>query len=424
MPDPKIASVRAWEALDSRGRPTVGCEVTLVSGASGSVTVPSGASTGAYEATELRDGDATRFAGMGVLRAVEHAEGEFATAVLGRDARAWQDVDAALIAADGSHGFARLGANAALAVSIATVLAAAAHEQQPVYTFLGATDPLELPLPMVNIISGGAHAGGLIDIQDCLAIPVGATTFSEAIRWAVAVRDATQRVAEGRGLGARLVADEGGLGLPLASNEAALELLVTGIEAACLRPGAEVAIGIDVAANQLRTRDGYRLATERRALTPEALIGELRRWTSAYPVVSIEDGLGEDDWPAWRTMTALMGTATQLIGDDLFVTDADRVARGIADRVANAVLIKPNQTGTLSGALRALTTARAAGYRTVVSARSGDSEDSWLADLAVAWGAGQIKVGSTTRSERTAKWNRLLYLERRHPESRLGRPFG
>jgi len=424
VPDARIAEVCAWEALDSRGRPTVGCEVTLRGGASGTVTVPSGASTGSHEALELRDGDPARYGGWGVLAAVGHAEGELADAVRGLDGRAWRDVDAALEAAAGGDDLGRCGANATLAVSLATVLAAAANEGVPPYTLLGEGQAPELPLPMVNIISGGAHAGDLIDIQDCLAIPVGARSFGDAIRWAGTVRNATQQVAEQRGMRARLVADEGGLGLPLQSNEAALELLVAGIDAAGLRPGIDVAIGIDVAATQLATRDGYGLPSEGRALTSRELVAELQRWVRHYPVVSIEDGLGEDDWPAWRQLTDLLGATTQLIGDDLFVTNAMRIERGVAEGVANAVLIKPNQAGTLSRTFNAFSAARGAGYRTIVSARSGDTEDSWLADLVVAWRAGPIKVGSTTPSERNAKWNRHLQLERRLPNAPLSEPFG
>ena len=424
MADARIADVVAWEALDSRGRPTVGCAVTLRSGASGAATVPSGASTGSHEALELRDGDPGRYAGSGVLNAVRNAEGPLGSAVLGMDARDWRAVDDALASAAGGGRLERLGANAALAVSLASVQAAVADLGAPLYEFLGEGRTPELPMPMVNVLSGGAHAGGAIDLQDLLAIPVGAPTFSTAIRWSGAVRQAAQLIAHERGYPAGLVADEGGMGLPLGSNEAGLELLLAAIEAAGLRPGVDVAMGIDVAANQLTGPVGYRLESEDRDLDPAALVQQLARWAGSYPLVSIEDGLGEDDIPGWQLLTRSLGDRTQLIGDDLFATDAARIERGMAEGIANAVLIKPNQAGTMARAERAFLRACDGGYRTIVSARSGDTEDAWLADIAVAWRVGQIKVGSTMRSERTAKWNRLLRLERVIPGIRFSDPFG
>jgi enolase len=409
MSSTRISVVRAWEALDSRGTPTVACEVRLLSDASGVATVPSGASTGTHEALELRDGGG-RYGGKGVLRAVAAVAGTIAPALAGLDAADQAGLDGTLRALDGTPELSRLGANAVLAVSLAAALAAADAEREPLWRLLGA-EPL-LPLPMVNVVSGGAHARGAgVDVQDFLAVPVGASSFTEAIEWAARVRGATADLAAARGLPAALVADEGGLGLALPSNRAGLELLLAGIERAGLAPGTEVGIAVDVAATQLATDGGYRLATEDRTLEPGGLIEELEGWCGDFPVVSLEDPLAEDDWEGWAEITRRLGSRVQLLGDDLFVTQVDRLERGIAGSVANAILVKPNQCGTLTDARAALERAQAAGYATVVSARSGDTEDSWLADLAVGWRAGQIKVGSTTRSERTAKWNRLLRIE-------------
>lgn len=405
-----IAGVFAWEALDSRGNPTVACEVRLEGGARGVATAPSGASTGSHEAHELRDGG-SRYAGKGVRRAVANAGGELAEAVRGLAADDQEAVDRALRAADGTPDLSRLGANATLAVSMAVALAAAEAHHLPLHRYLQAdgADPL-LPLPMVNVISGGAHAGGAIDVQDLLVVPRGAESFSQAIEWAWRVRRAAAELLAGRGLTTALVADEGGLGPPLTSNRQALDVLAQAIERAGLRLMEEAAIAVDVAATQLAIDGGYRLAREGRTLDAGELVAEVAGWCRTHPIVSVEDPLAEDDWDGWRrAASALAGT--QLLGDDLFVTDPDRLARGIRDGVANAVLVKPNQTGTLSGAERVVRQAREAGLATVVSARSGETEDQWLADLAVGWRAGQIKVGSTTRSERTAKWNRLLRIE-------------
>ena len=407
----RIASVFAWEALDSRGTPTVACEVRLTGGARAAATVPSGASTGAHEAHELRDGDG-RYGGRGVRRAVASVNETLGPGVTGLDAADQVALDAALCGLDGTASLGRLGANAVLAVSIAAAVATAEAEGVPLWRLLaGDAEPL-LPLPMVNVISGGAHARGAgVDVQDFLVVPAGASSFAEAIEWAWRVRRATEELAAERGFPASLVADEGGLGLPLPSNRAGLELLAAGIERAGLAPGEEAAIAIDVAATQLAVEGGYRLAAEGRTLDAGELLDELDSWCSAHPVVSVEDPLGEDDWAGWAEATRRLGPRLQLLGDDLFATDVVRLERGIAENVANAVLVKPNQCGTLSGALQAVETAGAAGYAAVVSARSGDTEDAWLADLAVGWRAGQIKVGSTTRSERTAKWNRLLHIE-------------
>jgi enolase 1/2/3 len=407
----RIAAITAWEALDSRGRPTVGCAVRLAGGGRGEATVPSGASVGAHEAHELRDGE-PRYEGLGVRRAVANVQGPIADALVGTPADDPATVDARLRELDGTPQLGRLGANAVLAVSVATLLARADADARPLYEFVADGAAPLLPLPMVNIISGGAHAGRALDVQDFLAVPVGATRFAQAIEWTGRVRAGVAAALAARGANTSLVADEGGLAAALDSNRTALDRMVEGIERAGLRPGADVAVAIDVAATQFVQADGdYAWATEGgRRFRAGELVAELSRWCAEYPVVSIEDPLAEDDWSGWRAATAALGER-QVVGDDLFVTDARRLRRGIAEATANAVLIKPNQTGTLTSARAVLRIAHEAGYATVLSARSGETEDSWLADLAVGWRSGQIKVGSTTRSERTAKWNRLLRIE-------------
>jgi enolase len=407
--DTEIAGVDAWEVLDSRGRPTVACCVLLADGSRGMAAVPSGESTGRHEASELRDGD-TRYAGLGVRRAVSHVRTELAAAVVGRAADFQRGLDDALRAADGTPSLSRLGANAVLAVSVAAAQAVSASRKQPLWQVIG-PEPL-LPLPMVNIISGGAHAGALLDVQDFLIVPVGAASFSEAMEWAVRVRSGTARAAEAMGLATSLVADEGGIAGVLPTNRAALELLARGVEASGLEVGQDVGFAIDVAATQLLTPEGhYRLTAEDRILDSGELVDEVVQWCETFPVLSVEDVLGEDDWSGW-TYASQQLRHVQLIGDDLFATQPDRLSRGVAQGVANAVLVKLNQNGTLTGGLDVVTQAELAHYAAVVSARSGETEDTWLADVAVGSQAGQIKVGSTMRSERTAKWNRLLQVER------------
>jgi len=373
--------------------------------------VPSGASAGSHEAVELRDGGA-RYAGRGVRKAVDTVRFVLAPLVIGHPAG---EADAALAAADLSVGFAQLGANAVLAVSLAVLRADAASHGTPLARHLdrGRGDgALLLPMPMVNLVSGGAHADGTIDIQDVLVMPIGASSFAEAIEWAGTVRDRATVLALDRGhMQARLVADEGGLGLVLPTNRSALELVCDAIEAAGFTPGEQVALAVDVAATQFYDGAYYRFAREQRSLDASALIDEVVGWCETFPLVSIEDVLAEDDWSGWRAATAALGGRVELVGDDLFVTSPQRLARGIEAGVATSVLVKVNQNGLVSGAREVVDIARRAGYRTIVSARSGETEDSWLADLAVGWRAGQIKVGSTHRSERTAKWNRLLELE-------------
>lgn len=409
----EISSVFAFEALDSRGNPAVGCEVRLAGGGRGTVVAPSGKSTGAHEARELRDGG-NRYDGRGVRRAVASVIGPLADAIRGMNAARQDDIDAALWAADGSSDLGVLGANAIVAVSLATLLAAADAQGEPLYRYTAqpGARPL-LPLPMVNVISGGLHAGGGVDVQDFLVVPVGAESFSQAIEWAALVRRSTASIMAQQGIPSALVADEGGLGPPLPSNRRALELLTAGIEASGLKPGEDAAIALDLASTHFyETATGqYVLSAEGRTLEPAEWAAEVRSWIDHFPVASVEDIMAEDDWDGWKLAGGHGFPAVQSIGDDLFVTNPGRLRRGIESNVANGVLVKVNQAGTVSQARAVTAEAQRSGYATVVSARSGDTEDSWLADLAVGWRAGQIKVGSTSRSERTAKWNRLLRIE-------------
>jgi len=411
---PVITNAFAWGAFDSRATPTVACKVSLSNGGTGIAVVPSGASTGRHEAFELRDGGA-RFKGRGVEVAVRNVNTVLRETVLGADPRDQASLDRSLRDRDGTENLSSLGANAVLAVSIATALAVADGDDMSLYRSLLNGAEAVLPLPMINIISGGAHAGGAVDIQDVLVIPVGAHSFREAIEFAWEVREATQDVVRsaGAGLSSWLVADEGGVAGDFASNADAIEAVIQGIERAGLRPGTDVAIALDVAANQLRQdeRGIYVLPREHRELTSEQMAELVVGWCDAYPIVSVEDPLAEDDWPGWRYVSSRLRNRVQLVGDDLLVTDATRLETAVGLEIANAILIKPNQAGTLSAARKAVELARGSGYSTVVSARSGDTEDAWLADLAVGWSAGQIKVGSTHRSERLSKYNRLLAIE-------------
>jgi enolase len=410
MTDTRVAEIVAWEALDSRGRPTVACYVRLVGGGEGRAVVPSGASTGGYEAHELRDRE-ERYDGYGTRNAVRNLNEVLAPVVVGMDAVDRAGADTIMEELDGTADLRRLGANAVLALSVALTVAAANGLGRPLWQVLdGGTEPL-LPLPMVNILSGGAHARQALDIQDVLAVPVGADNFAQAIEWASRVRSATAQLLDARGGSSALVADEGGLAAALATNEAALALVTDGIGRAGLVPGDQVALAVDVAANQIFEGGAYQLKVEGRTLGARAWVEELARWRERYPIVSLEDVLAEDDWTGWHDAGALMEGQGQLVGDDLFATQLSRLNRGITDGAANAILVKPNQAGSVTRAEGVLRAAQGAGFGTIVSARSGDTEDSWLADLAVGWRSGQIKVGSTTRSERTAKWNRLLEIE-------------
>ena len=410
-----IQTVRGREVLDSRGNPTVEVDVTLRGGAFGRAIVPSGASTGRHEAVELRDGDPTRYEGLGVLRAVAGVNDVIGPAICGEfDAADQPRLDARLRELDGTANKANLGANAILGVSLAGAHAAANAAGQPLYRFLGGVDACVVPMPMVNIISGGRHAAGGVDMQDFLAIPIGAESHGEALRMVVAVYRAVGRLLSQMGPYAYGVADEGGYGPPLPCHEDALGLLYDATRLAglrCARDG-DVAIGLDVAATEFAADNGqYALRAEGRTFSSVELVDLLEQWGRTYPIISIEDGLAEDDWNGWEYLTEKLAGSTQLIGDDLFTTNPDRLARGADDGIANAVLVKPNQIGTLTETLDTVKLARERGYLPVISARSGETEDTTIADLAVATGAGQIKIGSITRSERLAKYNRLLRIE-------------
>ncbi len=405
----KLKSLDAWEILDSRGRPTIAVEATLAGGVTAQAQVPSGASIGTHEALELRDGDAARYGGKGTRKAAANVREVIAPAVLGMDADDQAALDRRMIELGKNH----LGANAILGVSCAVARAAAMARGVPLWQHLAAGRQARLPVPMVNIFSGGLHAGGNVEFQDFLALPNGISTYSEALQAMVKVHGAAREVTEQRGYKMTGVADEGGWGPPLPSNEAALELLTEAIERAGYRPGAEVSIAIDVASSHFYRDGQYELKSEGRVLSSSEMIDLLERWCARFPVISIEDGLFEDDWAGWRELTARLGAKVQLIGDDFFTTNPARVRRGIGEQVANAVLVKMNQIGTLTETFEVVDMARTAGWRAVISARSGETEDSFLADLATATGAGQIKVGSITRSERLAKYNRLLEIEAR-----------
>lgn len=406
-----ITGCHARQILDSRGRPTVEAEIALAGGFTGRASVPSGASTGKAEAVELRDGGEA-WEGLGVATAVSHVRDELTPLLLGHDALDQAGLDGRMRIADGTPNLARLGANATLAVSLAAARAAAAAQHQPLFRRLaelaGVTPTM--PLPMVNILSGGLHAGRGMDVQDFLVVPVGADSYRQALDWICRVRASAARLCTERGL-PTLLADEGGLSPGFERSEAALDLMIQAFEAAGLRPGEQVAITLDIAASSLIDSDGaYVFHRQGRSYSSDEMIALQAAWVARYPIVSIEDGLGEDDWANWPEMTRRLDHI-QLVGDDLFVTQPERIQRGIDNGIANAALIKVNQNGTLTGTLDAIRTARAANYATVISARSGETEDDFLADLAVGVGGGQIKVGSVRSSERMAKYNQLLRIE-------------
>jgi len=404
-----IATIHARQILDSRGNPTVEADVTLADGARGRAAVPSGASTGEFEATELRDGGEA-WLGKGVSAAVGHVNAEIADAVRGRDATDQAGLDRALTELDGTPNKSRLGANAILAVSLANAQAAAASAGQPLWRYLGGEDAHVLPVPMMNVLNGGAHADNAVDFQEFMVVPVGASSFSDALRVGTEVFHNLKRTLHDRGLGTA-VGDEGGFAPDLDSNEAALRALVEGIEAAGYWPGDDVAIALDPAASEV-FRDGvYDLHHEGRKLSSDELAGYWGDLVDRYPVVSIEDGMDEEDWDGWRAVTERLGDRVQLVGDDLFVTNTERLRRGIEAGVANSILIKVNQIGTLTETLEAIDMARGAGYTAVMSHRSGETEDVVIADLAVATGCGQIKTGAPSRSDRVAKYNQLLRIE-------------
>ncbi|CAL1240225.1 phosphopyruvate hydratase [Candidatus Methylocalor cossyra] len=406
----KIAEVKALEVLDSRGNPTVAVDVALESGAVGSAMVPSGASTGSREAIELRDGDTRRYLGKGVTRAVAHVNGEIRSAVLGLEATDQARLDRTLIELDGTENKARLGANAILGVSLAVARAAAADAGQPLYAYLHQGGDFVLPVPMMNIVNGGAHADNSIDLQEFMVLPVGAPSFREALRYGAEVFHTLKKVLKERGL-ATGVGDEGGFAPDFPSNEAAIEVILEAITRAGYSAGKDLFLGLDVASSELYRDDLYHLEAEGKSYHSAAFVDFLAAWVDKYPILSIEDGLAEGDWAGWKLLTERLGRRIQLVGDDLFVTNPKILKQGIEAGIANSILIKVNQIGTLTETLEAIRLAQSAGYTTVISHRSGETEDSTIADLAVATGAGQIKTGSLSRSDRIAKYNRLLKIE-------------
>ncbi|HKH26550.1 MAG TPA: phosphopyruvate hydratase [Acidimicrobiia bacterium] len=404
-----IVEVAAREVLDSRGNPTVEVEVELISGGRGRAAVPSGASTGAHEALELRDGG-ERYGGKGVLRAIEHVNGEIADTILGLDGLDQRLVDDALVTLDGTDTKARLGANALLGVSLATAKAAADECELPLYRYVGGAGAHVLPLPLLNVLNGGAHADSNVDLQEFMLAPVGAASFTEALRWGAETYHALKGLLHERGLNTAL-GDEGGFAPNLASSEEAVTLLVSAIETAGYRPGEELAIALDPAATEFFTDGRYALTREGASYTPEEWVDWLAALVDRYPIVSIEDGMAEDDWDGWAHLTERLGDRVQLVGDDVFVTNAARLQRGIDAGVANSILVKVNQIGTLSETLDTMLLASRHGYTSVVSHRSGETEDTTIADLAVATNCGQLKGGAPARSDRVAKYNQLLRIE-------------
>jgi enolase len=405
-----IVDVVAREILDSRGNPTVEADVLLESGVSGRAAVPSGASTGTREAIELRDGDKSRFGGKGVLKAVENVNTEICEAIIGLDATEQSFIDRALIDLDGTENKSRLGANAMLAVSLAVAKAAAEESGLPLYRYLGGASRMQLPVPMMNVINGGAHANNSLDLQEFMIIPVGLPTFREAMRCGAEIFQTLKKLIDSKGM-PTTVGDEGGFAPNLPSNEAALELIIEAIDAAGYTPGEQVAIGLDCAASEFHRDGRYHIESEGLQLTSAEFTDYLAKWCDKYPIVSIEDAMAEDDWDGWKILTDRLGKSIQLVGDDVFVTNTRILREGIRRGIANSILIKINQIGTLTETFAAIEMAKRAGYTSVISHRSGETEDTIIADIAVATNALQIKTGSLSRSDRIAKYNQLLRIE-------------
>jgi enolase len=405
-----IVDIVGREILDSRGNPTVECDVLLESGTMGRAAVPSGASTGSREAIELRDGDKKRYGGKGVLKAVEHINTEISESVLGLDASEQAFLDKTLIDLDGSDNKGRLGANATLAVSMAVARAAAEESGLPLYRYFGGMNANQLPVPMMNVINGGAHANNNLDLQELMIIPVGAPTFREAVRYGAEVFHALKKIIDAKGM-TTAVGDEGGFAPNVASHEAAIQMILEAIEKAGYKPGEQIAIGLDCAASEFHKDGKYHLEGEGLTLSAAEWTDILATWCGKYPIISIEDGMGESDWDGWKHLTDKLGSKVQLVGDDLFVTNTKILKEGIDKGVANSILIKINQIGTLSETFAAIEMAKRAGWTSVISHRSGETEDSTIADIAVGTNAGQIKTGSMSRSDRVAKYNQLLRIE-------------
>ncbi len=415
-----IVGIIGREILDSRGNPTVEVEVELDSGATGRAAVPSGASTGAFEAVELRDGDADRYLGKGVTRAVEHVDGEIADALLGLDATDQRDIDRLLLELDGTDNKGRLGANAILGVSLAVAKAAADELDLPLYRYVGGPNACVLPVPMMNVINGGEHADNNVDIQEFMLMPVGAASFGEALRWGTECYHTLKKVVGERGL-STAIGDEGGFAPNLGSNEEAVSLLVEAIERSGRVPGEEIALALDAASTEFFSDGTYTLAGEGRSLSSAEFADYLVDLCDRYPIVSIEDGMAEEDWDGWALLTQKLGDRVQLVGDDLFVTNSERLARGIESGVANSILVKVNQIGSLTETLEAVELATRSRYSSVMSHRSGETEDVTISDLAVATNCGQIKTGAPARSDRVAKYNQLLRIEEQLGEAAVYR---
>ncbi len=405
-----IVDIVGREILDSRGNPTVECDVLLESGTMGRAAVPSGASTGSREAIELRDGDKSRYLGKGVLKAVEHINTEISESVLGLDASEQAFLDKTLIDLDGTDNKGRLGANATLAVSMAVARAAAEESGLPLYRYFGGMGGMQLPVPMMNVVNGGAHANNNLDLQELMIIPVGAPSFREAVRYGAEVFHALKKIIHDKGMSVA-VGDEGGFAPNVANHEAAIGMILEAIERAGFRPGEQIALGLDCAASEFYKDGKYHLEAEGQVLDSAQWTDILASWTEKYPIISIEDGMGESDWDGWKTLTERLGKSVQLVGDDLFVTNTKILKEGIDKRIANSILIKINQIGTLTETFAAIEMAKRAGYTSVISHRSGETEDSTIADIAVGTNAGQIKTGSLSRSDRMAKYNQLLRIE-------------
>jgi len=405
-----IVDVIAREILDSRGNPTIEADVVLESGVSGRAAVPSGASTGSKEAIELRDGDAARYGGKGVLKAVDHVNTEICEAIIGLDATEQAFIDKTMRDLDGTDNKGRLGANAILAESCAVAKAAAEESSLPLYRYLGGAGEMQLPVPLMNVINGGAHANNKIDLQEFMLVPIGAPSFREALRYGAEVFHTLKKIIDGKGM-PTTVGDEGGFAPNLPSNEAALQLLVEAIDKAGYTPGTDIALALDCAASEFWKDGKYQLESDGISLTSQQFSDMLATWCDKYPIVSIEDGMSEHDWEGWKILTDRVGRKVQLVGDDLFVTNTKILKQGIAKGVANSILIKINQIGTLSETFAAITMAHRAAYTAVISHRSGETEDSMIADIAVGTNAGQIKTGSLSRSDRVAKYNQLLRIE-------------
>ena len=405
-----IVDIVGREILDSRGNPTVECDVLLESGTMGRAAVPSGASTGSREAIELRDGDKARYLGKGVLKAVEHVNTEISEAVLGLDAREQAFLDRTLIDLDGTDNKSRLGANATLAVSMAVARAAAEESGLPLYRYFGGSGGMQMPVPMMNVINGGAHANNNLDLQELMIIPVGAPSFREAVRYGAEVFHALKKILGDRGI-STAVGDEGGFAPSVENHEAAIKLILEAIDKAGYTAGTQIAIGLDCAASEFYKEGEYKLESEGLSLTAAAWTDMLATWVDKYPIISIEDGMHEGDWDGWKHLNDRLGAKVQLVGDDLFVTNTKILKEGIEKRVANSILIKINQIGTLTETFAAIEMAKRAGWTAVISHRSGETEDSTIADIAVGSNAGQIKTGSMSRSDRIAKYNQLLRIE-------------